>query len=157
MNNAHLRFGWLTYVKSTEKGTTSIKLRLDRFIGELLPDPPGPSQGSSDFRNRRGYADCSCNRGHLAGRSLPGGRTRPRPHSRVPRTECSVLQGIVPTRRPEEAVAPSDRDLGRVCRSQHLGTIENTPRVLGQKFPMGFDRTSLRHSWNARLGGMVHE
>ena len=40
MKNAHLRFGWLTYVKSTEKTTTSIKLHLDRFIGELLPDPP---------------------------------------------------------------------------------------------------------------------
>jgi hypothetical protein len=40
MKNAHLRFGWLTYVKSTEKTTTSIKLRLDRFIGELMPDPP---------------------------------------------------------------------------------------------------------------------
>jgi len=40
VENAHLRFGWLTYVKSTEKTTTSIKLRLDRFIGEVLPDPP---------------------------------------------------------------------------------------------------------------------
>jgi hypothetical protein len=40
MKNAHLRFGWLTYVKSTEKTTTSIKLRLDRFIGEVVPDPP---------------------------------------------------------------------------------------------------------------------
>ena len=40
MKNAHLRFGWLTYVKSTEKTTTSIKLRLDRFMGEVLPDPP---------------------------------------------------------------------------------------------------------------------
>jgi hypothetical protein len=40
MKNAHLRFGWLTYVKSTEKTTTNIKLRLDRFIGELLTDPP---------------------------------------------------------------------------------------------------------------------
>ena len=29
-----------TYVKSTEKTTTSVKLRLDRFIGEVLPDPP---------------------------------------------------------------------------------------------------------------------
>jgi hypothetical protein len=27
-------------VKCTEKTTTSIKLRLDRFIGEVLPDPP---------------------------------------------------------------------------------------------------------------------
>ena len=27
MTNAHLRFGWLTYVKSTEKTTASIKVR----------------------------------------------------------------------------------------------------------------------------------
>ena len=40
MKNAHLRFGWLAYVKVTEKTTTNIKVRLDRFIGELLPDPP---------------------------------------------------------------------------------------------------------------------
>jgi hypothetical protein len=40
MKNAHLRFAWLSFVKSTEKATTSIKLRLDRFIGEVLPDPP---------------------------------------------------------------------------------------------------------------------
>lgn len=40
MKNAHLRFGWLMYVKSTEKTTTSIKLRLDRFIGEISPEPP---------------------------------------------------------------------------------------------------------------------
>jgi hypothetical protein len=40
MKNAHLRFGWLLYVKSTERTTTSIKLHLDRFVGELLPDPP---------------------------------------------------------------------------------------------------------------------
>jgi hypothetical protein len=39
MKNAHLRFGWLTYIKSTEKTTTSIRLRLDRFIGEMSPDP----------------------------------------------------------------------------------------------------------------------
>lgn len=40
MKNAHLRFGWLTYIRMTEKTTTHIKLRLDRFIGEVLPDPP---------------------------------------------------------------------------------------------------------------------
>jgi hypothetical protein len=40
MKNAHLRFGWLTYVKNTEKTTTSVKLHLDRFIGEVMPDPP---------------------------------------------------------------------------------------------------------------------
>lgn len=40
MTNAHLRFGWLTYVKMTEKTTTNFRLRIDRFIGEFLPDPP---------------------------------------------------------------------------------------------------------------------
>jgi hypothetical protein len=40
VKNAHLRFGWLTYVKTTEKAVTNIRLRLDRFIGEVLPDPP---------------------------------------------------------------------------------------------------------------------
>ena len=40
MTNARLRLGWLTYVKNTEKTTTSFKLRLDRFIGEVLPDAP---------------------------------------------------------------------------------------------------------------------
>jgi len=40
MRNAHLRFGWLTYVKSTERTTTSIKLRVDRFIGEMSSDFP---------------------------------------------------------------------------------------------------------------------
>ena len=40
MKNAHLRFGWLTYIRMTDKTTTHIKLRLDRFIGEVLPDPP---------------------------------------------------------------------------------------------------------------------
>jgi len=40
MKNAYLRFGWLMYVKTTEKTTTSIKLHLDRFIGEMLADPP---------------------------------------------------------------------------------------------------------------------
>lgn len=40
MKNAHLRFGWLMYVKTTEKTTSSIRLHLDRFIGEMLPDPP---------------------------------------------------------------------------------------------------------------------
>jgi hypothetical protein len=40
MKNAHQRFGWLTYYKRTEKTTTTFKLRLDRFIGEVAPDPP---------------------------------------------------------------------------------------------------------------------
>ena len=49
MKNAHLRFGWLTYVKSTEKTTTSIKLQIaaistaislgDRFMVESREPP----------------------------------------------------------------------------------------------------------------------
>ena len=40
MKNAHLRFGWLTYFKRTEKTTTTFRLRMDRFIGEVEPHPP---------------------------------------------------------------------------------------------------------------------
>lgn len=40
MKNAHLRFGWLTYYKTTDKTTTHFKLRLDRFVGEIDPEPP---------------------------------------------------------------------------------------------------------------------
>jgi len=44
MKNAHLRLGWLTYYKRTEKTTTHFKLRLDRFVGEMEPDPPRRAQ-----------------------------------------------------------------------------------------------------------------
>jgi hypothetical protein len=40
MKNAHLRFGWLSFYKRTEKTTTHIKLRLDRFVAEIDPEPP---------------------------------------------------------------------------------------------------------------------
>lgn len=40
MKNAHVRFGWFTYYKRTEKTTTTFKIRLDRFIGEASPDNP---------------------------------------------------------------------------------------------------------------------
>lgn len=40
MKNAHLRFGWLTYFKRTERTTTTFRLRTDRFIGEVDPNPP---------------------------------------------------------------------------------------------------------------------
>jgi hypothetical protein len=40
MLNAHLRFGSLTYYRTTEKTTTHFQLHLDRFIGEVTPDPP---------------------------------------------------------------------------------------------------------------------
>ncbi|MBV8051415.1 MAG: hypothetical protein JOZ80_09515 [Acidobacteriaceae bacterium] len=40
MLNAHLRFGSLTYYRRTDKTTTHFQLHLDRFIGEVAPDPP---------------------------------------------------------------------------------------------------------------------
>jgi hypothetical protein len=40
MKNAHLRFGWLTYFKRTEKTTTTFRVRIDHFVGELEADPP---------------------------------------------------------------------------------------------------------------------
>jgi hypothetical protein len=40
MLNAHHRFGSLTYYRRTEKTTTHFQLHLDRFIGEVAPDPP---------------------------------------------------------------------------------------------------------------------
>jgi len=40
MLNAHLRFGSLTYYRRNEKTTTHFQLHLDRFIGEVAPDPP---------------------------------------------------------------------------------------------------------------------
>ena len=40
MKNPHLRFGGLTYFTRTEKTTTTFRLRMDRFIGEVEPDPP---------------------------------------------------------------------------------------------------------------------
>jgi hypothetical protein len=40
MLNAHLRFGSLMYYRRTEKTTTHFQLHLDRFIGEVTPDPP---------------------------------------------------------------------------------------------------------------------
>jgi hypothetical protein len=34
MLNAHLRFGWLNFIKLTDRKTTSFRVRLDRFIAE---------------------------------------------------------------------------------------------------------------------------
>ena len=65
MKNAHLRFGWLTYVKVTDKTTTNIKLRLDRFIGELLPDPPRQAKAQHDHA-RDGEAGGAHERGRNA-------------------------------------------------------------------------------------------
>ena len=41
MKNAHLRFGWLTYVKCTEKTTTSIKFDWIVLSEKSCPIRPG--------------------------------------------------------------------------------------------------------------------
>jgi len=66
--DADLRFGWLTYVKSTEKTTTSIRLRLDRFIGEMSPDSSRKGQSPFDLRNRLGHSNRRRERGNFLGR-----------------------------------------------------------------------------------------
>jgi len=38
MLNAHLRFGWLNFIKVTDRKTTSFRVRLDRFIAEPPPN-----------------------------------------------------------------------------------------------------------------------
>ena len=146
MNNAHLRFGWLRYVKSTEKSATSIKLRLDRFIGELLPDPPRQAKAhlisviGGDTQIAAVSAAISLGDRFL----VEGPDLAPTRVCLEPNAQC--FKGSIPLAGSEEFAARST-----------AGTIENTPGGLEQKFPMGFDRRSLRHSWNAGLGGMVHE
>lgn len=64
MKNARLRFGWLSYVKSTEKTTTSINLRLHRrrsYHSQLqIPNLGGWWIEEHKFRSRLGWtADTS--------------------------------------------------------------------------------------------------
>ena len=94
MKNAHLRFGWLTYVKSTEKTTTSIKLRLDRFIGEVLPDPPRQAKAhliSVIGGDTQVAAVCAA---ISLGRQVHGGGAGRPANSSLSRTKCAVLQRL---------------------------------------------------------------
>ena len=107
MKNAHLRFGWLTYVKSTEKTTTSIKLHLDRFIGELLPDPPRQAKahfisviGGDTQISAISAAISMADRFH-------GGRAGCATDSSMPGTQCAVFQRFDSACRTKEAAAPS--------------------------------------------------
>ena len=116
MKNAHLRFGWLTYVKTTEKTTTSIKLRLDRFIGEVLPDPPRQAKAHLTLRDRWGHAGCGRQRGDLPGRQVHGGRARRTADSSLSRTKRTVFQRLGTACR--DARSPYVTSLG--CRKSWL-------------------------------------
>jgi len=152
MKNAHLRSGSLTYVKSTEKTTTSIKLRLDRFIGVALPDPPRQAKAhfisviGGDTQIAVVSAAISLGDPFL----VEGPECRP--HSRMPRTQCTVLQRVDSTRRPEEAHTSFGGIVGRVRQCYHDRLWQNVAGRLRQSVRMGFDRGSLRDSRNPGVG-----
>ena len=152
MKNAHLRFGWLTYVKSTEKTTTSIKLRLDRFIGEVLPDPPRQAKahlisvigGDTQIAGRK--------RGDLAGRQVYGGRARCTADSSMPRTKRTVFQRLHTVDRAQETAPAPDWFVGRVGRQQCIGDFKTNPAgSFRQPIHLG---CTCAYSWNPRNAGV---
>ncbi len=150
---AHLRFGWLTYVKSTEKTTTSIKLRLDRFIGEILPDPPRQAKRPSHFRDWRGHAGCGRQCSHLLGRQVHVGGAGCTADSSVSRRKCAVLQRLGTACRAQEAPASPHRFVRRVCCEQRIGEFgPNAAGKLGKRIHPGLHRP---HSRNPVCGGQA--
>ena len=162
MKNAHLRFGWLTYVKSTEKTTTSIKLRsLDRFIGEVLPDPPRQAKARSHFCDRRRHTGCGGQCGNRSWRQVYGGGAGRAADPSMPGEECAVFQRLNTARRAQKAAASPYLVVGRVCLQQRIVEFgsEHSWRVRkadlsGQRSPifMGSPecrdgRTGLRTNW----------
>jgi hypothetical protein len=73
MKNVHLRFGWLTYVKSTEK--TQHQAALGSLHRRGVARCAAAGESPSDFRDRRGHAGCGRQCRHLAG-SNAGPRAR---------------------------------------------------------------------------------
>ena len=126
MKNAHLRFGWLTYVKSTEKTTTSIKLRLDRFIGEVLPDPPRQAKAhlisviGGDTQVAAVSAAIS-----LGDRFMVEG-PGVQPIRVCLERNAAVFQRLGTACRAQEAPASPDRVVGRVRFEQRIGRFGRT-------------------------------
>ena len=146
MKNAHLRFGSLTYVKSTEKTTTSIKLRLDRFIGEVLPDPPRQAKAhlisviGGDTQVAAISAAIS-----LGDRFMvegPGCAADPR----LSRTKRTVFQRLGTARRAQKASASPCRVVGRVRFQQRVGGLGTNPAgKLGEPIHLGLSRPYSRN------------
>ena len=153
MKNAHLRFGWLTYVKSTEKTTTSIKLRLDRFIGEVLPDPPRQAKAHliSVIGGDTQIAAVS------AAISL-GDRFMVEGPGVQPIRVClernrTVFQRLGTACRAQEAPASPYRVVGRVRFEQRVGGFrKNSAGKLGKPIHLGLSRPYSRDPRNAGLG-----
>jgi hypothetical protein len=114
------------------------------------------SQRTLHICNRRGYADRRGECRHLPRRPLPGGRTRYPPNSRMPRTQCTVLQRVDSTRRAKEAHTSFGGIVGRVRQCYHDCFWQNAVGWLRQSVRMGCDRGSLRGSRNPGVGGMVY-
>ena len=156
MKNAHLRFGWLTYVKTTEKAVTNIRLRLDRFIGEVLPDPPRQAKAhlisviGGDTQIAAVSAAIS-----MGERFMVEGPGRAA-DSRLPGTQPAVLQRVAATCRSQEASPSSHRSFRGVCRQWHAsGNGSNPLSGLGSVVRVVVTGADSRHPRNSRLGRVV--
>jgi len=152
MKNAHLRFGWLTYVKSTEKTTTSIRLRLDRFIGEVLPDPPRQAKAhlisviGGDTQIAAVSAAIS-----LGDRFMVDGPGI-QPIRVCLERNAQCFKGSVQLGGRKKPLRHLDQFVGRVRFEQRLCEFRANPAgKLGSPFHLGLSRT---HSGDPRNAGM---
>jgi hypothetical protein len=150
MNNAHLWFGWLTYVRSTEKTTTSIKLHLDSFVGELLPDPP--RQAKAQFISVVG-GDTQISA--ISAAISMGDRFMGSTHPSMPGAKCAMFQRLHTGSGARNRCGTSwecPRNLPpQACRRIRAKRSWLAPTVNSS----GFDRTDLRSARRARVGQMV--
>jgi hypothetical protein len=152
LKNAHLRFSWLTYIKSTEKTTTSIKLRLDRFIGEVLPDPPRQAKAHliSVIGGDTQVASVS------AAISLETGSWwRGQVYSRFESvsSETHNVSRLGATCRAQEAPASPNRFVRRVRFEQRIGEFgTNSAGKFGKRIHLGLHRPYSRNPRNSKLG-----
>jgi hypothetical protein len=153
MKNAYLRFGWLSYLKSKEKTATSIKLRLDRFIGELSPGPPRQAKAhlisviGGDTQIAAVSAAIS-----IADRFMvEGPGVQPSGYA-----WSAMLQRFNTTLLPQEAIASPSRDFGRVLIQQNICQLrEKCFGRLGCSVCLGFNGCCLRDSWPSSMGKVV--
>ena len=153
MKNAHLRFGWLTYVKSTEKTTTSIKLRLDRFIGEVLPDPPRQAKAhlisviGGDTQIAAVSAAISLGDRFM----VEGPGVQPIRVCLERNAQC--FKGSVQLAGRKKPLRHLIASVGRVRFQQRIGGFrKNSAGKLGEPIHLGFSRPYSRDPRNAGLG-----
>src|ERR1700693_2426831 len=106
MKNARLPFGWLTYLKSTKKTTTSIKGAPRPLHRRSIARSTTTSQSTFDFRSGWRYADRRGRRGYFHVRPVHGGGAGRTADQNMSGEECAVRQRIDTACRPKEAAAP---------------------------------------------------